>query len=482
MHNRLRGGSNMREAQRLANHIEEVRFSDICGQHEVKRVFKFLVDYLQNPEPFDRLGLTPQKGYLCIGDTRTGKTFAVKALLGEIKAMLRATGRNDQFKFLELSATSINECGGIGIILKQIKSTGSPCIVFIDEIDLLYLQRTGKNDTLSEFLTCMSGALDPKDSKNQVIIIGATNRPENLDFALRQPGRFGIELRFEYPSKVDRINFIKHMINKLSLDETSFDIEGIANNTENKSYEALSMLINNAHLKARIDGSMLTQKYIDAVLDEDLRHIIPSHTKNIPDHEQEILAAHFAGQALALNLLNGTTKLSAVTIKQVKTDIKEEAMGMQLYVLDKKDQKRFDYGKVFTSRPDDSVGINSREEKLNACKFYLAGFAAEEILLGSCGFGCHAEDDKGNALAFAQSIAFQGIDVSKLPDEIQVQKHKEALALVEECKKEISALLNKHKPLLKTLSEKLKEAKTLNAAQIRTITDEHLKKQSGAAA
>lgn len=465
--NWLRGGSYLQEAQRAADRVEKVYFRDIFGQEDIIRYFQLLVDYLANPEPFDRLGLTPPKGILCVGDTRTGKTYAVTALFNEIMDMLKKQGKSGKFKFFNLSAARINYYG-IKALLDDIKHS-APCIVFIDEIDLLDLQRTGKNETLSEFLTCMSGTLNSKDSKNQVIIIAATNRPENLDVALRQPGRFGKELRFEYPNSNDRANFITHKLEKLSLDPADFDVVKLAQATHQRSYEALKMLIDNALLHARINDDLLTQQYLEESLSEDVYHIIPNTNKEIPAHEKQILSAHFAGQALALILLDSHSKLSNVTIKQVMTDIKEEMMGMHLWKEDQKDQQRFEYGKIFLHQDHDSININTKDDQIKLCKFYLAGFAAEEILLGSCGYSCHAQYDKSNALRHAQTIVLEGLDLDKMPEKIKEAKYNEIVTLLTQYQQEIKALLETKKDVLQKISLALQDKGTLSAQQVQKL-------------
>ena len=461
--NKLKGGSYLREAKRVAQKVDKVRFSDIFGQEEIVRYFKLIVDYLENPEPFDRLGLTPPKGILCIGDTRTGKTFTITALFSEIQEMFKRHGKSDKFKFINLNASEINYFG-IKNLLERIQQS-APCIVFIDEIDLLDLQRTGKNETLSEFLTCMSGTLNSKDSKKQVIIIAATNRPETMDKALRQPGRFGKEIRFEYPNSSDRENYIRHKLDKLSLDADQFNIQKLVQATENKSYEALSMLIDNALLKARINGEMLTQKHIETTLDEDIRHIIPDHTKAIPEHELDIIAAHFASQAFLLTNFACPTQLSSVTIKQVMTDIKEEIMGMHLYDKEKKEQQRFEYGKIFTHHDADTIHMRTKDEKLKLIKFHLAGFIGEEILLGSCGYSCHPEDMQA-ALTMAQSIAFEGLDIKSLPKATQAALHEKALKIIDECKQEVHQILSQEKETIGCIAQELKKQGTLDYKQV----------------
>lgn len=475
LHHWLLGGSHLKEANKINNFVDKVTFDDLVGLDQVKNEFKLLVSYLQNPEPFDRLGLTPPKGILLDGPTRTGKSYSVKALYNEIQSTF-GTDKKHMFKFIPLDAPTINK-EGIGYLLGLIRKH-APCVVFIDEIDLLDLQRKGKNETLSEFLTLMSGYLDNQDSKHQVIIIAATNRPENLDVALRQPGRFGKELHFEYPSYANRLTYIERKLNKLSLDISNFDTERMARETEGQSYEALNTLINNAVLKARINGQMVTQAHIDATFDEELLHEIKEVNKEVPQKEREILGAHFAGHALAANMLNSNLQLTKVTIRDVMITPKEEAMGLHLYNADapteqekKSEDKRLAHGAVFTHKQGDSIGITTREEKRKLCMFHLAGIVAEEILLGSCGFSCHAHDMK-YALDIAQSIAFEGLNektIKTLPKSMQEERYKGAFTIINECKEEIRKALMAQKDVLTKIYEGLVAQDSLSAQEVKDI-------------
>lgn len=469
--NKLKGGAYLKEAQKAAHEVDDVSFNDLVGLDHVKREFSILVDYLRNPEPYDRLGLTPPKGILLIGDSRTGKTFSVKSLWGEITRMYKEMGIKNEFSFFDLDASDIDQ-HGIGYLLSLIKNA-APCVVFIDEIDLLDLQRKGKNKILSEFLTYMSGTMDAKNPKNQVILIAATNRPENLDEALRQPGRFGKELRFEFPSFAERKLYLTRKLDKLSLNIDQFNIEMLAEQTEGKSYEALNILINKAVLKARIHNQVVTQAHIEETLDEELRHVVNIECKDIPAHEKHLLATHFAGHALMLHLLDIHTKLAKVTIKQVMTDIKEVSMGMHLYYPKEKDarQKRFEYGRVFTHHKGDSISINTREEKLELIKYQLSGIIAEEIISGSCGYSVHAKDME-HALALAESLAFEGLEVKNLPKHIQKERFDEAFAIIETCKKEVRELLIANRDTLELLIAALEELETLTTDDVSRIMEE----------
>ncbi len=469
--NKAKGGSYTKEADRIDEKVEKVRFKDIHGHEEIKRYFKFLVDYLEDSETHDRQGIRPSRGILCIGETRTGKTFCINAFLEEVNQMLISTGQIGKFRKITPSVLKI-KIDGMERILQEAKAK-APCILFIDEIDLLDLQRTGENRTLSEFLTAMSDAVNSNDSRRQIFIIAATNCPETLDIALRQPGRFGKELRFEYPSFNDRLNFISTKVKEFILpeQESEFNFEKLAHYTAKQSYEAMNLFIKDAMMKAKIDNNgQLTQQHLEAALEEDILHIIASHSKDIPLNEQRILAAHFAGQAVALSLINGNMKLGTVTIKQVMTELEEKVMGSHLYDKTKnKEQKRFEYGKLFTYTEKDSINIQTKEEKLNQIKVHVAGFVAEELLLGSCGFSCHAEKDHAAALNIAKTLAFQGADESALPKHIIRTKYDEAISITNACTKEMKLLLEQHKSELERVMQALLTMQTIDRDTVEKI-------------
>lgn len=482
LHYRLMGGAYTARADRLDEIKAEVTFDDLVGLDHVKEYFKLLVDYLENPEMYDRRKLTPQKGCLLVGPTRTGKTHSVSALHGEIKRMLKRTGQAEKFSFIEIDAASLNtpqdkrEFGGIRDWMHALK-TKAPCIAFIDEIDLINLQRTGKNTELSEFLTALSGALDETDPQKQVIIIAATNKPESLDTALRQPGRFGKEIRFEYPDLNSRKTYIVMQLKKLSLDLTQFDVDKIALETEGHSYAALKTLTDNAVLKARVAGQSVTQHHLQAALDEEIRHILPI-TKTIPDHEKEIIATHFAGHALALHLLDAHTKLAKVTINPVMTSIKEELIGKQLLQdaygnkqNSDKEQDRYTHGSIFTYHSEDSINIATRDEQLKQCKIQLSGIAAEKLMLGSCGYSCHKKD-KEKALSIAMSLVCEGVNPDSLPKQLQKQKYDEGFALLTQCENEIMLLLQEHKDALENIIIELQTNGTLTCQEVAEIIED----------
>ncbi len=466
--NQSKGGSYLKEADRIDEKTEKVRFDDVHGHDEIKRYFQFLVNYLEDSETHDRQGVRPSRGILCIGDTRTGKTYCINAFLEEVNQMLLSTGQIGKFRLIKPSVLRI-KIEGMERILREAKAK-APCILFIDEIDLLDLQRTGENRTLSEFLTAMGDAVNSNDSKRQIFIIAATNCPETLDKALRQPGRFGKELRFEYPNFKDRIHFIRSKVKEFILpeQEQSFDFEKLAHYTNEQSYEAMNLFIKDAMMKAKINNNgELTQQHLESALEENIFHIIPAHSKDIPHQEKQILAAHFAGKAVALSLLDANMKLAKVTIKQVMTELKEKAMGSHLWDSKNKEQQRFEYGKVFTYCEQDSINMQTHQEKMSLIKLHLAGFVAEELLLGSCGYSCHVEDDTNIALSIAKSLAFQGVDESTVSKRMVQSCYDKAVEIKDTCMQEIRDLLSAHKETLSLIAQDLLKEQTLDSQHIK---------------
>jgi cell division protease FtsH len=311
----------------------------------------------------------------------------------------------------------------------------------------------------------MSGCLENNDPSKPVIIIAATNKPENLDIALRQRGRFGKEIRFEYPSAKERRDYFMQKLNTLAINTDAFNVEQLIKDTEGCSYEQMNALIRSAFQKAKINGELLTQAHLDEALDREIRHIIMAPLREINENEKRLIAAHQAGLALAVMLLNGNQKLSKVTIRPFLTEIREESVWDQYYLSEDQKQKKISYGRIYTHHDHDTVNFDSFNEKINTCKILLAGHAAETILLGSCGYSYHPEVSQ-RAFDIAKSIVLQGIDINTLPDDLKTQYIEKALALRKTYEQEIMALLSAHKDALKLIADALQERETLSYEDI----------------
>ena len=444
----------------------KVNFDNVIGCEQAKEHGKILCSYMQNPERFDRRNNTPTKGYLLIGGTRTGKSFFVEALLGELQRSLGTN--NGGFKLWRITYKTLKELG-IERLLQIAKYYYAPCIIFIDEIDLLGLQRTEHDrELLSGFLQSMSGMLTKADdAKNAIILIGATNREENLDFALRQPGRFGEILPFEKPTYAERKQFIERELNKSAINLENFDVEKLAVESEGYVFEAINLVIKKAMMKAQIDNHPITQKLLEKTFDESIRGILED-TKDIPESQKDILATHQAGHALANILLSPSKTLSKVTIAKMRSEIIEESLQQRLSQTEENKRKQVEYGHMFTHHAKDALEFETRDERIKECKIMLAGHIAEQLLMGSTSYNYHAED-RNKALKITHSIAFGSLSEDQLPKNVKDKLRNEAYNLLIECEQEIQALLSENKDKLQKLADALKESVTLDIREINKL-------------
>ena len=415
------------------------------------------------------MNTAPERGVLLTGPTRTGKSFIVEALVGEIEDMFTAQNRRSDFKAWKVDSHIIQQYG-IADILETAKSN-APIILFIDEIDLLGLQRVGNNELLSQFLTSMHTSLDSDPSK-QVILIAATNKPETIDKALRQFGRLGKEIRFEYPAFRFRKIYLEREFNNMALDTSQFDLNTLAQKTEGKSFEDLRAIIRSAMILSWTRRQPLSQKLLEESLDTELRHIIMVNRKELPDFEKHILSVHFAGRALAMTLLDTHAALDKVTIKAVMTDLREEAQWEEYVQKSERDkQQKIIYGDIFTKYLHDTIYLSSQQQIVNEIKSLLAGAVAEELLLGSSGYRCHTKNTD-QAYKLVESLAFEGLD----PRALSKNKHREladkTYKLFTQYKHEVKELLAENHDALIAITNALQELDTLTASEIQEIIDE----------
>ncbi|MCK5632462.1 AAA family ATPase [bacterium] len=466
-------GKQMEKEQKEINEGSEPKytFDDVVGLDHIKRTLENVLEYIKNPERFDRANIPPERGYLFTGLPGTGKSFVAEAFGGEIRKIFKELGRDeDELGFYSLSAELINE-KGISWVLDVIKDE-APCVIFIDEIDLLNLQR-GKGDSkmLSEFLGSMSGFLS-KESSKQVILLAATNRPEHLDKALRRRGRFGKIIHFELPTIEERKQFIIKKLDPLLPDLNIIDIDKISEETEGRTYEELAVMINSAFQTTKRTGIPISQELLEEAFDEEIRNIMSHKELTISDQEQTLIASHQAGHALALELLQPRRELAAVTILPIVAKLQDEDSFAQYYT--KKRQQDVFYGKTFTRCSFDHLDVLTYDEKIKECKILLAGMCAEKILLGACGHSYHA-NDKQKALNVIKSLVFEGLHIKTMPKKIQLEYFQKALKLLAQCEKEIKDLFEQNKEILSVVAQDLKKYKTITAKKMKSIIAENSK-------
>lgn len=466
--NFLRGGAHLNQkVEGMWDFQPSITFDDVVGLDEAKMVLSSVLEFIDKPEMFMNIKLTPELGYILTGKTRTGKTYIFEALCGEILRRLSASGRQHEFKFKILPAEHIIRYG-IRAILEWAKEE-APMVLFIDEIDLLNLQRVGNSTLLSEFLTALGSAFN-KDPKKPVIIIAATNKPETLDFALRQPGRLGREIRFERPSLEHRKEYLVREFHNMAVDISMLDLDTLAEKTYGASFEDLHTIVAAALRISWMYGQMLSQELLEQCIDSELRHIMQVDNRALSKEETAILTSHFAGRAIAGLLLELPATLDTVTIKSVMADLEEEAMFAAYANKKHIQQQKIVFGGIFMKQSHDSINFRTYEQSINEIKLLLAGFAAEELLLGNCAYSCH-QQDRDKAYQEARKLIFGGLKPESLAKDQERELSSQAYALMTQCGKEVKALLSEHIDALNAIAQTLTEYKTLRENHVKFIMD-----------
>lgn len=454
--------------------LDDPRLVGLEGQiSELKKV----VQYITNPDVYDRGGMGPDKGILLAGPTRNGKTFLARALCGTINEVLRKKGISTRFSFKELKWGEIRwSSEGIKTIMEEAKNN-APCIIFGDELHTLPLQTKEGGETLMEFLTGMSGINSENDYKHQVIFLAATNQPEMLDSALLQPGRFGTIINFEKPGYQNRKKYFEISFKHNSIDATDIDIESLVRQTEGCSYGDLEKVVKSARFLARSLAKGMTQEHLQDRIDA---HIHRFKTDvSLTSLEKKHLSVHQSGHALMHLLLDSDEKLEFVTIRGRWRKIKEGRIFDQATRAKLHEGKNFKYGAVVTYSDAESVKIKSNEERIKLAKIKLAGPIAEQILLGSPGYISLDEkhkrtfhsDDRKKALEYIKSTLYNGLDKSDLPKSVIEQLDLEAYELLKKCEQETSDILTSNRRIIEKVSDELSQKYTLTRNQIKKLME-----------
>ncbi|MGA9530612.1 MAG: AAA family ATPase, partial [Candidatus Babeliales bacterium] len=452
-----------------------VTLDDVIGLEEAKDIIKDIIHYFKNPEGFDQTKNKISLHTLFAGPPRTGKSLIASSIVSEIKKVLAAEGKNpDSFQFVSVPVIDILREGGIKNVKQQVLDL-APCVLFIDEIDLLGLQRENNPLLLAEFLEVMSD-YNAATFDKKVVILAATNNPHNLDKALLSPGRFGRTIYFDYPLYEDRKECITRELKK-TVGETSlgeFDIERFARETgtENCSFEDIKQTINYMSFTAMKRNVPMNNQLLFESFNKTFRKINALPLDIAPD-KLAIIATHQAGIALTRILLQTRTKPALVTICPWNPQIKEVSTFKSIQDKSKSAARIKDavqFGANFTYTTGKNVGFYSIDEARKELKVLIAGHMAQKVLFGDASFQYDVNSLK-KAFKCAQNIVSNGLQVQDFSQDLQAEYERKALDLIEKTRKEVYEQLTKHKETLGIISQSLLQQQSLNESDLMEIVN-----------
>ena len=416
-------------------------FDDVAGQDEAKRSLVEIIDFLNNPEKYSKIGAKLPKGALLVGPPGTGKTLLAKAVAGEAKVpFFSLSGSEFVEMFVGVGAARVRD------LFKQAVAN-APCIIFIDEIDAIGKSRDnaiGSNDEREQTLNQLLSEMDGFDSSKGVVILAATNRPEVLDKALLRPGRFDRRITVDLPDMEGRKAILKVHARGVKMDE-NVDFDVVARSTPGASGADLENIINEAALRAvRANKNIVTQKE----LEEAAEVILAGEEKKstvLSEKEKWIVSYHEIGHALVSALLKNTAPVHKITIIP-------RTSGALGYTMQIEEQEKY---------------LITKEEILDRITVLAGGRASELVQFGTATTGAANDIERATHIAramvtmYGMSDEFGFVKLEKktnpfLSDDVAGSYSEETAAKVdEETRSIVNSCLNKSIDLLKDKKEVL---------------------------
>jgi cell division protease FtsH len=298
-------------ARLLSMQQKKVTFKDVAGVDEAKDELKEIIDYLREPQRFQKLGGRIPKGVLLVGPPGTGKTLLARAVAGEANVPFFSISGSDFVEmFVGVGASRVRD------LFEQGKKN-APCIIFIDEIDAVGRHRGaglgGGHDEREQTLNQLLVEMDGFESNDGVILVAATNRPDVLDPALLRPGRFDRRVVVGLPDVRGREEILRVHIKKVPVsDDTNLNV--LARGTPGFSGADLANLINEAALNAaRVNRKQVTMYDLELAKDKVL---MGAERKSmlLTDEEKNVTAYHESGHALVSFFRDHSDPIHKVTI------------------------------------------------------------------------------------------------------------------------------------------------------------------------
>jgi len=454
-------------AKLLTEKQGRITFEDVAGIDEAKAELEEIVEFLRDPQKFQRLGGKIPKGCLLVGPPGTGKTLLARAIAGEANVPFFTISGSDFVEmFVGVGASRVRD------MFEQGKKN-APCIIFIDEIDAVGRHRGaglgGGNDEREQTLNQMLVEMDGFESNEGVILIAATNRPDVLDPALLRPGRFDRQVVVPNPDVVGREKILRVHMRKVPL-ASDVDPKVIARGTPGFSGADLANLVNEAALLAARTGRRTVGMYEFEHAKDKVMMGAERRSLVMSDDEKRMTAYHEAGHALAAMKLPECDPVHKATIIP-----RGRALGLVM------------------SLPEGDRYSKHKSKLLSELAMAMAGRVAEELIFGADKVSNGASGDikmatnqtrmmvtewgmseKLGMIAYGENSqeVFLGHSVTQsknLSEETARQIDSEIRRIIDEAYARAKTLLSENIDELHLLAKGLLEHETLSGDEIRII-------------
>ncbi len=452
------------KAKLLNNQQKRVTFKDVSGVEEAKEELEEVIEFLKDPQKFQKLGGRIPKGVLMMGPPGTGKTLLAKAVAGEANVPFFSISGSDFVEmFVGVGASRVRD------LFEQGKKN-APCIIFIDEIDAVGRHRGaglgGGHDEREQTLNQLLVEMDGFESNDGVILMASTNRPDVLDPALLRPGRFDRQVVVSYPDVKGREGILKVHTRKIPLDD-KVDVNIIARGTPGFTGADLANLVNEAALiAARRNKKVVSLNDLEYAKDKVMMGP-ERRSMVISDKEKRLTAIHEAGHTLVGLNIPESDPVHKVTIIP-----RGRALGVTFYL------------------PEADILGRTKEELLAMIANAMGGRVAEELFIGRITTGASNDIEKATEMARAMVCQYGMSDLGPLAfgkkeEQIflgrEIAQHRdfsedtaikidhEVQRIISEQYQRATKILTENREGMERLTEALLEFESLDSAQIRRV-------------